>query len=122
MKLVDLRRGSVVLVAFPFTDLTATKIRPALVLSTPDLHRARGDVILAAISSVHRGRAKEPTAVLLAKDSEAFAGSGLRVTSVVDCSKLVTVQGTLVLRRLGGLGIVAMRRVDGALRRAVGVR
>mgnify|MGYP001571156402 CR=1 FL=1 len=122
MKLVDLGRGSVVLVAFPFTDLSATKIRPALVLSAEELHRSRRDVILAAISSVVRGKEADPTAVALAKGSEAFSGSGLRVTSLVDCGKLVTVQGTLVLKRLGGLGPIAMRRVDAALRRAIAVR
>ena len=110
MKLADLDRGSVVLVAFPFTDLTATKVRPALVLSSENLHRARRDVILAAISSVVRGKDRDPATVVLLKGSEAFAGSGLRVTSAVDCGKLVTVQGALVLR-LGRLGTGAMRRV-----------
>ena len=121
MKLADLDRGSVVLVAFPFTDLTATKVRPALVLSSENLHRARRDVILAAISSVVRGKDRDTAVVVLLKGSEGFAGSGLRVTSAVDCGKLVTVQGTLVLKRLGRLGNGAMRRVHAALRRSMGL-
>ncbi|MBI2894961.1 MAG: type II toxin-antitoxin system PemK/MazF family toxin [Deltaproteobacteria bacterium] len=120
MKLQDLPRGSVVLVAFPFTDLTATKVRPAIVLSTPEFHARHGDVIIAAVSSVVR-RPEHPTSVLLPVDSPDFARTGLRVASTVHCGKLVTVQGTLVLKRLGHLASPALRRVDTALRRAVGL-
>ena len=120
MNLHALRRGSVVLIAFPFTDLTATKLRPALVLSSPAFHRRHRDFILAAVSSVlERGRGF-PTSVVLADGSAEFAGSGLRVSSAIHCGKLVTVRDTLVLKRLGELGAAAMRRVDDALRRAVG--
>ena len=120
MRARDLPRGSVVLVAFPFTDLTATKVRPAVVLSTPEVHGRHQDVIIAAVSSVVRD-ADQPTAVVVPSDSPDFAATGLRVTSVIHCGKLVTVQGKLVLKRLGRLGSPLRRRVDAALRRAVGL-
>jgi mRNA interferase MazF len=44
-------RGDVVLVSFPFTDLTATKQRPALILSRFPESAARDDVLVAAITS-----------------------------------------------------------------------
>lgn len=122
MKLAELPRGSVVLVGFPFTDLSATKVRPALVLSTKELHRRHHDVILAAISSIVPRRAGSiPTSVILAQDHPDFRRSGLRITSAVHCGKLVTVQGTLVLKRLGMLGASAMAEVDVALRVALGL-
>lgn len=120
MTLGELTRGSVVLVAFPFTDLTATKVRPALVLSTPEFHRRHGDVILAAISSVVPRRVP-PTSVVVPLGTAGFAATGLRLTSIVHCGKLVTVQGRLVLKRLGRLGGPPGRRVDDALARAVGL-
>ena len=40
-------RGSVVLVAFPFSDLSSTKLRPALVVAEVDY----GDLLLAQITS-----------------------------------------------------------------------
>src|SRR5438132_13678263 len=44
-------QGDVVLVPFPFTDLSATKQRPALVLSPERLNKIRRDLVLAAITS-----------------------------------------------------------------------
>ena len=45
-----MKRGTVVLTPFPFTDLSGTKVRPAVVVSPSD--RPGEDVILAFISSV----------------------------------------------------------------------
>src|SRR3972149_6948402 len=46
-----LKRGTVVLVPFPFTDLSAVKRRPALVMSSDEYNAATGDVIIAQITS-----------------------------------------------------------------------
>ena len=43
--------GDVVLVPFPFTDQTAAKKRPAVVVSSELYNRARPDIILMAITS-----------------------------------------------------------------------
>ncbi len=43
--------GSVLLVPFPFTDQSATKQRPAVIVSSSAYHRARRDVILMPITS-----------------------------------------------------------------------
>ncbi len=43
--------GEVVLIHFPFTDQTATKKRPAVIISSSDYHRERPDIILMAITS-----------------------------------------------------------------------
>jgi mRNA interferase MazF len=45
------RRGDVVLVPFPFTDLSSAKQRPALVVSTDAFNAIRDDVLVAAITS-----------------------------------------------------------------------
>lgn len=120
MKLEAVPRGGVVLVAFPFTDLSAVKVRPALVLSGPDFHRRHRDAILAAISSVVPSR-PAPTSVLIATADAEFRATGLRVDSLVHCGKLVTIEGKLVLKYLGRIGAATTRKVDAALARAVGL-
>lgn len=45
------RRGDVVLVPFPFSDLSTSKVRPAVVVSSNSYHASEPDLILAAITS-----------------------------------------------------------------------
>ncbi len=46
-----LKRGEVVLVPFPFSDLRSTKVRPAVVVSSSLYHNVEPDLILGAITS-----------------------------------------------------------------------
>jgi len=43
--------GDVVLVPFPFTNLTTSKQRPAVIISSADYASARPDIVLMAITS-----------------------------------------------------------------------
>jgi mRNA interferase MazF len=45
------RFGDIVLVPFPFTNQTATKQRPAVVISSDAYHRERPDLIIMAVTS-----------------------------------------------------------------------
>jgi len=47
----NFKRGDIVLVPFPFTDLSSAKQRPALVVSSDALNAASEDVLVAAITS-----------------------------------------------------------------------
>ena len=64
--------GQVVLVHFPFSDLTASKLRPAVVLA----EAWRGDWVLCRITSKSYG---DPKAVQL--NAADFAQGCLRITS-----------------------------------------
>ncbi len=43
--------GDVVLVRLPFTDLSSSKLRPALIVSTPRFQSRQGDVVVLALTS-----------------------------------------------------------------------
>jgi mRNA interferase MazF len=45
------KRGDIVLVSFPFTDLSSSKRRPALVVSPDAFNETTSDLVLAAITS-----------------------------------------------------------------------
>ena len=107
-------RGEVVLVRFPFTDLTNSKQRPALVVASEVFTRSGEDVIVAAISGQrvdHPGRFD-----YVVRD---WQGAGLLMPSVVRAGKLVTLHGDLIRRGLGSLPAAELGDVDTLLREAM---
>lgn len=100
------RQGDIVLVSFPFTDLSSSKRRPALVLS-PDAFNAAGrDLVLAAITSHITG---DPNAVHLGRAD--FAEGGLPKPSMVKTTKLFTMHSSLIVKRIGALRTGRMEEV-----------
>jgi mRNA interferase MazF len=107
-------RGDVVLVGFVFSDESGRKVRPALVISPPAYQRARGEVIVAAITSNVRRRL---FADHLLVDWKA---AGLLFPSVATAI-VRTAKGTMIDRKLGSLTGADLQAVERQLRRALGL-
>lgn len=93
-------KGKVVLVPFPFDDLSTTRVRPAVCLTDPiGAHR---HVVLTFVTSQIAG---SPTKTDLVLDSGApgFSNTGLRVSSMVCLHRLMTITTSLIQRELGEL-------------------
>ena len=86
--------GSVVLVTFPFSDLSASKLRPAAVLASVD----RDDWILCQITS---NAYADPLAVEIAEAD--FASGSLMRTSYARPGKLFSANTSLMQRIAGEL-------------------
>jgi mRNA interferase MazF len=94
--------GAVVLVPFPFSDLSQTKLRPALALAPV----GRGDWILCQITSNPYGDAN---AIEMVDDS--FQTGSLRVISYARPGKLFTANHSLILAQVGNLKAEALKQV-----------
>jgi len=116
-----LQRGDVVLVPFPFTDLTRQKARPAVVISSDRLNASSADVVLVAISSKLPASPND-TDLIMQHGSTGFQATGLRVSSVIRTTKLVTLQQSLIYTTLGKLNSRLINELDGRLARAVGLQ
>jgi mRNA interferase MazF len=91
-------RGKVVLVPFPFDDLSTTKLRPAVCLTEPI--GPNRHVVLAFITS------REifdllPTDIALSTTHPDFRVTGLRINSVLRLHRLITLSTKIIQRELG---------------------
>ncbi|MGD0838826.1 MAG: type II toxin-antitoxin system PemK/MazF family toxin [Polyangia bacterium] len=91
------RFGDVIVVPFPFTNHTATKKRPAVVVSSEAYQRERPDIILMAITSQVR-----PTPTIGEATVAHWQAAGLLKPSVIK-PLLATVEANLIIRQLGKL-------------------
>jgi len=106
-----LQRGDVVLVQYPYSSGTGSKLRPALVVQPDHNNQRLSNVILAPITTTTH-RHGEPTQYLIDVSTPEGQAAGLRHTSVVSCENLSTIAQTLVRRRLGHLPDAAMLTVN----------
>lgn len=105
-------KGKIVLVPFPFTDLSGQKVRPALVLY--DSRRGE-DCIVAFISSLKLKSGVFDVRVKLSLKN------GLKVDSVIKLDKIATLQKKIVLGELGILESQYLSVVNKKLKQLLGV-
>ncbi len=106
--MTDFKPSDVVLIPFPFTDLSESKPRPALILGNEKVCKELPDIILCQITS-RKLRYTNPGLgdVPLNEWKEA----GLLLPSTVRLVKLATLSKEKVLAKLGALTAVDMEHV-----------
>lgn len=102
-------QGDIVLVPFPLTDLTSSKVRPAIVVSCADVNQT-ADVILAAITTQLR------------HDNFSFPIENAHLTkpmhrqSEVRCHKLFTCEQSLIHKAMTRLSRVQVEKLTSAMK------
>ncbi len=96
-----MKKGKIVLVPFPFTDLKGSKIRPAIILVNKE-----SDIILAFISTQLNWTEKSD--ILL----EPSSINGLKKASILRLSKIVTLHKNLILGEIGELDSKLHKRLN----------
>jgi mRNA interferase MazF len=90
------RPGDIVLVPFPFTDLSSNKKRPALIVSPRD-YNAQGDVVIAFITSNISGSDRIGDYLL-----KGWKEAGLPLPSKIRM-KFATVSHEIIIKSIGHL-------------------
>lgn len=105
------KKGNVVLVPFPFSDQTATKKRPAVIISSNLYNDASSDIVIMAITS-----RIDKTIVIgecLIKDWQV---AGLLKPSAIKPA-ISTIEQKLILKKLGSLSSYDLSSVENALKK-----
>lgn len=91
-----MKTGNIILVPFPFSELTNIKVRPAVVISTTkDKYE---DVIVSAISSVIPDSISANEIII-----ESNSVNNLWVNSVLKVDRIVTIKKESVIAMIGNL-------------------
>ena len=106
------KRGDVILVLFPDSNLLTAKLRPALIVQADNLQTGLPQVIVAMITS-KMFRANHPSRVPILLSTPEGQQSGLLTDSVVVSDNLATIAESAIDRVIGS---VPMTKIDIALR------
>lgn len=99
-----MEKGDIVLIPFPFTDLTGKKSRPALVLIDHD-----NDITVSFITSKINWR-EEFDFLIIAEEQ-----NGLKKDSILRVGKITTLEKNLVIGKLGSISSTELGKIDGLL-------
>jgi len=107
------KKGDVVLIPFPFTDLTSAKTRPAVIVSTGSYEKETGNFMVAMITSVPQSTSYDYE-VKDWRTANLLAPSWVRI-------KIATINPKLVRYKPGSLANVDLIEVDKRIRLALGL-
>lgn len=117
LSMTGFKPGQIVLVPFPFTDLSTQKQRPALVISSTHYNTTHSDVIVVAITSRLSGSPSEDEYQLSKTEQQA---GGLPKPSKVKLGKIVTLDQRLIRRDLGQLLLADTRHILSGIKQLIG--
>jgi len=112
-----MKRGDVVLAEIHFTDLGGVKIRPAVIISSDAVNRGQDRVVIPISSNVLRPSRWD---VLADTADPTFVPTGLHRPSVFRCDKPLTLNKSLIRRKLG-TAAPYLAKITDAVRDALGL-
>ncbi len=116
-----MKRGDVVIVAFPFATGGGGKNRPAVVVQCDRDNQRLSNPVVAMITGNIRYAHSEPTQLLIDPLTTEGKASGLSYTSSVKCGNLYTIDQKHVLATIGFLSPSLMIQVESCLKSALGL-
>lgn len=111
------KRGDIVLVLFPNSNLRTAKPRPAIIIQADKLETGLQQVIVAMITS-RLFRSKQPRRIIVQLSTPEGQQSGLLSDSVIMTDNLATIAHTEIDR---AIGILPMIKIDTVLRYTLGL-
>lgn len=109
--------GEMVLIQFPFTDLTSTKVRPGIVISSTQFN-VRDDVIVMMVTTTPSRFTHD---VHVTSSDPEFPATGLKKDSTFRAGKIYTLSKRLIKRRLGKAGPNLRTRLKAAVDFVIGL-
>ncbi|MBU0459284.1 MAG: type II toxin-antitoxin system PemK/MazF family toxin [Candidatus Woesearchaeota archaeon] len=101
-----MNQRDIVLLPYPFSDLTGTKVRPALVVSNNALNRKSDDCILVPLTTIIK---EEPYSINISQGD--LSSGELIKPSRIRVDKIFSVQKSLIIKKICSLDEETFARV-----------
>jgi len=108
------KKGDIVLVPFPFTDLSNSKVRPAVIVSEDNVNG--DDIIVVFVSSRQNEHLRKHD--ILIKQSEK---NGLKTDSIIKTGKIATLEKRIILGEIGAMDARLLQEIDAKFRLLFGL-
>jgi len=106
------KKYKIILTPFPFTDLSASKIRPAIIISSKIFG---DDVVVSFISSETKGASVLDIKIKKTKIN------GLKKNSIIKISKIATLDKKIILGEIGEVDSNLKKKIDSSLKKIFGL-
>ena len=110
-----MNRGDVVLVNWIYSDLTGSKLRPAVVIQADFLNGLIDDVVLVQITGTRHGIPGTEVEI----DPALESGTGLKKVSYVSCTNILTHEQALINQIIGRLSPAVLRQIEDCLKKVM---
>ena len=111
---MNVRQCDAVLLPVPFSDQTARKVRPAIVVSNDRINAASDDVILVPLTSVIKD---VPYSLIITQKS--FAEGELITTSRARADKIFTTHKSLIRMKIGKIKSSVLEEIKQEIIKAI---
>ena len=105
-------KGDIVLTPFPFTDLSGSKVRPAVVVAS---HKKSVDITVVFITSQPKPKGQYVMTI------EPSRQNGLKAPSAILCDKIATLDSKVIVGKIGSCSVMDVKTIDTVLRRVFGI-
>jgi mRNA interferase MazF len=116
---MDFNQGEILLLPFPFDDLSGAKKRPVLVVSSDDFNRVSRTIIVVEITSNIQSGFQELNVLIEDKDVNRYTNTKPLIPSIVKPYVIFSVSKGLVLKKIGVLRGEKLKEVFSALEKTL---
>ena len=112
------KQRGIVLVPFPFSDLSGKKVRPVLVLSNNDYNRRSSDILVCGLTTNLK---KTPYSIAVSPDDVEIKGS-LRHESKIKIDAIASIEKKLLIKTIATLKLNVFEEVISEINRLIKVK
>ena len=111
---ITFKQGDIVIIPFPFTDLSAIKQRPVLIISNDDHNQLTEDIVVCGITSNLKD-----TNYSVGIDDESLLKEKIPVPSRIKVDKIFTLKQSLIKKKIGSLKPVIFNAVKSEIQKLI---